>query len=125
MSPGGGVRTPPSGRRGRIRAAVEPLYHEGHRRLQDRFDARRPNARRHIAFGHGEHFCPGASLARAEARVSFERLLARLDHIQLVDPSALSYAETFIIRGLNKRKRVGGCTEICGTPLFIGLVVKQ
>jgi cytochrome P450 len=67
----------------------------------DRFDARRPNARRNIAFGHGEHFCPGASLARAEARISFERLLARLDRLQLVDPGALSYAPTFIIRGLN------------------------
>jgi cytochrome P450 len=66
----------------------------------DRFDAKRPNARRNIAFGHGEHFCPGASLARAEARISFERLLARLDGFRLVDPSALRYAETFIIRGL-------------------------
>jgi cytochrome P450 len=68
----------------------------------DRFDPKRPNVRRNIAFGHGEHFCPGASLARAEARVSFERLLARLDDFQLVDPSALRYAETFIIRGLNE-----------------------
>jgi cytochrome P450 len=66
----------------------------------DRFDPKRPNARRNIAFGHGEHFCPGASLARAEARVSFERLLARLDGFELVDPDALHYAETFIIRGL-------------------------
>jgi cytochrome P450 family 150 subfamily A5 len=67
----------------------------------DRFDAKRPNARRNIAFGHGEHFCPGASLARAEVRISIERLLARLDDLQLVDPSALSYAPSFIIRGLN------------------------
>ena len=67
----------------------------------DRFDARRANARRNVAFGHGEHFCPGASLARAEARISFERLLARLDDFSLVDPGALSYAPTFIIRGLN------------------------
>ena len=67
----------------------------------DRFDPQRPNVRRNIAFGHGEHFCPGASLARAEARISFERLLARLDDFQLVDPSALSYTPTFIIRGLN------------------------
>jgi cytochrome P450 len=67
----------------------------------DRFDPKRRNARRHIAFGHGEHFCPGASLARTEARISFERLLARLDDFRLVDPDALSYAETFIIRGLN------------------------
>jgi hypothetical protein len=66
----------------------------------DRFDPKRPNARRNIAFGHGEHFCPGASLARAEARVSFERILARLDDFRLVDPDALHYAETFIIRGL-------------------------
>lgn len=67
----------------------------------DRFDFRRPNARRNVAFGHGEHFCPGASLARTEARISFERLLARLDDLRLVNPDALSYAETFIIRGLN------------------------
>jgi len=67
----------------------------------DRFDAKRSNARRNVAFGHGEHFCPGASLARAEAGISFERLLARLDDLQLVDPGALSYAPTFIIRGLN------------------------
>jgi len=67
----------------------------------DRFDAKRANARRNIAFGHGEHFCPGASLARTEARISFERLLARLDDFRLVDPSALSYAPSFLIRGLN------------------------
>jgi cytochrome P450 len=67
----------------------------------DRFDAARPNARRNIAFGHGEHFCPGASLARTEARISFERLLARLDGFQVPDPGALRYASSFIIRGLD------------------------
>lgn len=67
----------------------------------DRFDAKRPNARRNIAFGHGEHFCPGASLARTEARISVQRLIERLDDIRLADASALSYAPSFIIRGLN------------------------
>jgi cytochrome P450 len=67
----------------------------------DRFDASRPNARRNIAFGHGEHFCIGASLARAEARIAFERLLARLADLRLTDPGALSYVKSFIIRGLN------------------------
>ena len=67
----------------------------------DRFDPKRPNARRNIAFGHGEHFCIGASLARTETRISFERLLARLDDVRMVDPGALSYVESFIIRGLN------------------------
>ncbi|MDJ0850823.1 MAG: cytochrome P450 [Myxococcota bacterium] len=67
----------------------------------DRFDPKRANARRNIAFGHGEHFCPGASLARAEARISFERLLERLDDVHLVDPGALTYAPSFLIRGLD------------------------
>jgi len=67
----------------------------------DTFDARRSNARRNVAFGHGEHFCIGASLARTEVCISFARLLARLDDFRLVDPGALSYVESFILRGLN------------------------
>ena len=43
----------------------------------DRFDVTRPNADRHLAFGFGEHLCLGASLARLEARVMFEELIAR------------------------------------------------
>ena len=66
----------------------------------DRFDLERKNANRNVAFGHGEHFCPGASLARAEARISFERLLARLGNPEIVDAAALRYAPSFLIRGL-------------------------
>jgi cytochrome P450 len=43
----------------------------------ERFDIHRRN-NRHLALGHGAHFCMGAHLARLEARVSFEELLARL-----------------------------------------------
>ena len=43
----------------------------------ERFDVARPSASRHLAFGFGEHLCLGASLARLEARVMFEELLAR------------------------------------------------
>lgn len=43
----------------------------------DRFDVTRPDASRHVAFGFGEHLCLGAALARLEARVLFEELLAR------------------------------------------------
>jgi cytochrome P450 len=41
------------------------------------FDLRRKSAGRHLAFGFGEHLCLGASLARLEARVMFEELIAR------------------------------------------------
>ena len=48
----------------------------------DRFDiARNPNE--HLAFGHGQHFCLGAHLARMEIRVMFEEILRRLPDIEL------------------------------------------
>jgi cytochrome P450 len=47
-----------------------------------RFDiAREPNA--HLAFGHGIHFCLGASLGRLEASIALGDLLDRLHDIQL------------------------------------------
>jgi cytochrome P450 len=44
----------------------------------DRFDVRRENAHRHIAFAHGPHVCIGMHLARLEAHTAVERLLRRL-----------------------------------------------
>jgi cytochrome P450 len=50
----------------------------------ERFDVTRETSR-HLAFGHGVHFCLGASLARMEARIAFEELLARYPAYQLSD----------------------------------------
>jgi len=47
-----------------------------------RFDIHR-NATRHLGFGHGLHYCIGASLARLETRVAFEELLARMPAYRL------------------------------------------
>ena len=43
----------------------------------DQIDLDRPNPRQHVGFGWGIHLCVGAPLARIEAKVAFERLLAR------------------------------------------------
>ncbi|MEV7015921.1 cytochrome P450 [Streptomyces sp. NPDC093991] len=73
------------------------------------FDVERANTRRHIAFGRGVHSCPGAPLARAEARVAIERLLDRTTDIRIserahgpADDRRYSYVPTFILRGLTE-----------------------
>ncbi len=71
------------------------------------FDLGRVNARQHIAFGHGIHTCAGAPLARAEGRVTINRLLDRLGDIRISEsvhgPAAdrrYEYLPTFFLRGL-------------------------
>ena len=71
------------------------------------FDLERKNARHHIAFGRGVHTCPGAPLARAEAKICLERLLARTTDIRVSEkvhgPAGdrdYQYLPTFILRGL-------------------------
>jgi cytochrome P450 len=52
----------------------------------DRFDVRR-RIKRHLGFGQGVHFCLGKSLARLEARVAFEELLAQAPEYELAGPA--------------------------------------
>jgi len=49
----------------------------------DVFDVARVSEPMHVAFGSGEHFCLGASLARLEARVLFEERLTRFPDFSL------------------------------------------
>jgi cytochrome P450 len=67
----------------------------------------RANAREHLAFGQGVHTCPGAPLARAEARVSVERLLDRMADIRISEAAhgpagarRFEYLPTYILRGV-------------------------
>lgn len=50
----------------------------------DRFDLRR-DARGHVAFGFGIHFCVGAPLSRIEGRIAFEEMVRRLPAFSRVD----------------------------------------
>jgi cytochrome P450 len=63
----------------------------------DAFDVRRANAGRHLAFAHGPHFCLGAHLARLEAQVAVETLLARLPRLRL-DPGYPSAPRGLVFR---------------------------
>ena len=73
------------------------------------FRVDREEAREHIAFGHGIHFCLGAALARAEGRITVECMLDRLSDIRISEehhgpPEArkFRYAPTYMLRGLSE-----------------------
>jgi len=73
------------------------------------FQVERANARQHIAFGHGAHTCPGAPLARAEGRITIERLLDRMDDIRISEQEhgpagarRYDYVPTYILRGVSR-----------------------
>jgi cytochrome P450 len=60
---------------------------------------REPNElRRHVAFGWGIHFCIGAPLARQETRITFERLFARTDDIEVAGEPRRN--DSFVLHGL-------------------------
>jgi cytochrome P450 len=65
----------------------------------DRLDLDRAEARQHLSFGLGPHFCLGAGLARLEGRVALRGLLARHPHLRLAadDPP---HRPSFFLRGL-------------------------
>ncbi len=72
------------------------------------FQVDRANAMEHLAFGRGAHSCPGAPLARAEGRISIERILDRMHDIRLSDehhgPAGdrrFTYEPTWVLRGLH------------------------
>ncbi|MGO9872814.1 MAG: cytochrome P450 [Acidimicrobiia bacterium] len=67
----------------------------------------RAEGRLHLGFGFGIHTCVGAPLARAEARVSLERLLDRMSDITIaagehgpVGARRYAYSPTYMLRGL-------------------------
>ncbi len=56
---------------------------EAHYEDPDSFRLDRPNPKHHLAFGNGPHICPGAVLARMEARVAIEVFLEHVGEMKL------------------------------------------
>ena len=50
----------------------------------DDIDIERPNADRHLSFGHGIHFCMGARIADLQLRILWEEVLQRFERIEVV-----------------------------------------
>jgi cytochrome P450 len=64
----------------------------------DIVDLSRSSPRRHLAFGHGIHYCVGAALARIEARAVLTTLLERTREFQVDPGDAPRWAESFLVR---------------------------
>jgi cytochrome P450 len=69
----------------------------------------RRNVREHLAFGRGTHSCAGAPLARAEARVTLERLFDRTSEIWIDEarhgPAGrreYQYEPSYVLRGMSE-----------------------
>jgi len=61
---------------------------------------REPN--KHLGFGHGIHFCLGASLARLESEIAINTLLGRMSDLRLKgSPESLRWRPSLILRGLD------------------------
>lgn len=66
----------------------------------DTLDITRTN-NKHLAFGHGIHFCLGAPLARLEGQIAIPMLLQRMPNLRVTVPSdQLRWRGGMILRGL-------------------------
>jgi cytochrome P450 len=87
---------------------VVPMWAAGSRDPQvfadpEAFDLDRLNARNHLGFGHGLHFCVGSELARMEARMAFQTLMRRTTDWRLdEDASDLTHPPTFAQHGYKR-----------------------
>ncbi len=64
----------------------------------DRLDIGRQE-NRHLAFGHGIHYCLGAPLARLEGQTAIGQLVARFPNMRR-KPSDLEWADNFVLHGI-------------------------
>jgi cytochrome P450 family 144 len=66
----------------------------------DELDLGRTNPRHHLGFGWGIHLCVGAPLARLEARIVLEELLARTSTFSVEGGQVLRHHKSLMVRRL-------------------------
>jgi cytochrome P450 len=59
----------------------------------------RSNARSHLGYGYGGHFCLGAALARLETEVAVGRLIERFPKLARCDNAPVRWGEVLLGRG--------------------------
>src|ERR1700730_17637304 len=64
----------------------------------DRVDLTRGSPKRHLAFGHGIHFCVGAALARIEARAGLTELLEQTQIFALDPDHDPQWVDSLLVR---------------------------
>jgi cytochrome P450 len=64
----------------------------------DEFNIGRENARNHLAFGFGIHYCLGNLLAKLQTKVALEEVTKRLPNLRLVDGQSITFGENLSFR---------------------------
>ena len=75
----------------------------------DEIDLARDSPKRHLAFGHGIHFCVGAALARIEARAVLNALLEQTRDFSLDPDHAPLWVDSLLVRRHAQ-------LHVCATP---------
>jgi cytochrome P450 len=76
----------------------------------DQVDLTRGSPKRHLAFGHGIHFCVGAALARIEARAVLQAVLEQTRDFALDPDHHAHWVDSLLVRRHQQ-------LQVCATPL--------
>lgn len=62
------------------------------------FDIERKNAREHLSFGFGIHYCLGNMLAKLQTKITLEELTGTIPTLQLDEPEGIPFRESISMR---------------------------
>jgi cytochrome P450 len=71
---------------------------DGHFDDAETFDISRTNAREHLAFGYGIHYCLGNMLAKLQARIAVEEVARIAPGLRIVDSEQITFGDNLSFR---------------------------